>query len=161
MAAAPSTSRRSFGRRPGDTCRARRGAGHSAGLGPVLRILVADDNAVNRTVVQRLLEKQGMEVLTAANGLEAAETYAKESIDLVLLDVQMPVMDGLAAARRIRSLEADGSRRTPILALTAHAMKEDRQRCLLAGMDGYLAKPVHIKELLAAIEEHTSVRAGS
>ncbi len=126
-----------------------------------LRILVADDNAVNRTVVQRLLEKQGMEVLTAANGLEAAETYAKESIDLVLLDVQMPVMDGLAAARRIRSLEADGSRRTPILALTAHAMKEDRQRCLLAGMDGYLAKPVHIKELLAAIEEHTSVRAGS
>jgi signal transduction histidine kinase/CheY-like chemotaxis protein/streptogramin lyase len=123
-----------------------------------LRVLVADDNPVNRRVVQRILEKQGIEVLAAADGKEAADLFQRENVDLVLLDVQMPVMDGLAAARRIRALEDGGSKRTPILALTAHAMNEDRKRCLEAGMDGYLAKPVEMKELLAAIEQHTAAR---
>jgi signal transduction histidine kinase/ActR/RegA family two-component response regulator len=123
-----------------------------------LRVLVADDNPVNRRVVERILEKQGIAVLPAANGQEATELFEKEEVDLVLLDVQMPVMDGLTAARRIRALEKGKSKRTPILALTAHAMKEDRERCLEAGMDGYLAKPVEMKELLAAIEEHTAER---
>jgi len=117
-----------------------------------LRILVADDNAVNCTVVKHLLEKLGHVVLAVADGQQVLDALERDRFDLVLMDLQMPEMDGLEATRAIRTAESDSGRHLPIIALTAHAMKGDRERCLAAGMDGYVSKPVHAAELLAAIE---------
>jgi PAS domain S-box-containing protein len=118
-----------------------------------LHVLVAEDNAVNQRVIVRLLEKMGHIPVVAYNGQEAVEAYESRPFDAVLMDVQMPVMDGLTATQTIRESEArhPGRRRVPIMALTAYAMRGDRERCLAAGMDEYLTKPVKPEELWAAL----------
>jgi len=118
-----------------------------------LHVLVAEDNAVNQRVIVRLLEKMGHIPVVAYNGQEALDAYESRPFDVVLMDVQMPGMDGLTATRMIRESEArhPGRRRLPIMALTAYAMRGDRERCLAAGMDEYLTKPVKPEELSAAL----------
>jgi two-component system, sensor histidine kinase and response regulator len=118
-----------------------------------LHVLVAEDNAVNQRVITRLLEKMGHIPIVTFNGQEAVEAYESRPFDVALMDVQMPVMDGLAATQAIRESEArhPGRRRLPIMALTAYAMRGDRERCLAAGMDDYLTKPVKPEELAAAL----------
>jgi len=118
-----------------------------------LHILLIEDNAVNQVVTRRLLEREGHTVVVADNGLRGLEALSREPFDAILMDVQMPGMDGIETTRAIRSREpAAGGHRTPIVAFTAHAMKEDRERCLAAGMDAYLAKPVETSEMLEALE---------
>ncbi len=118
-----------------------------------LRILLAEDNAVNQKLAGRLLKKRHHRVVFAANGHEVLKRFEDGTFDLILMDVQMPEMDGLEATTAIRQLEQrEGRHRTPVIALTAHAMKGDRERCLAVGMDGYLAKPlrpVELDEMLA------------
>lgn len=118
---------------------------------PTLRILVAEDNPINQMLVRGLLEKQGHVPLLVSNGKEAVEAFGREPFDLVLMDVQMPVMDGFEATRRLRELQREMRRHTPIIAMTAHAMKGDRERCLEMGMDGYLAKPLSAVQLQEAL----------
>ncbi len=125
-----------------------------------LRILVVEDNAVNQRLAVRLLEKQGHEVDVAANGRQALAKLAAPpagapGFDLLLMDVQMPEMDGFEATAAIRREEKGTGRHLPILAMTAHALKGDRERCLAAGMDGYVSKPLHAEELYAALREQT------
>ncbi len=117
-----------------------------------LAVLVAEDNLVNRRVVSGLLEKQGHVVVAVEDGRKALRAIEERRFDLVLMDVQMPHMDGLEATAAIRAREKRSGGHLPILALTAHALKSDRERCLTAGMDGYLAKPVRTRELLREIE---------
>ncbi len=114
-----------------------------------LRVLLAEDNLVNQTVAIRTLEKMGHSVVVANNGLEALAKLAQESFDLVLMDIQMPEMDGLTATKKIREGETmmPGGSCIPIVAMTAHAMKGDRERCLEGGMDGYVSKPIFGKVL--------------
>jgi len=112
-----------------------------------LRILLAEDNLVNQRLAMRLLEKRGHRVVVAANGREALEALEKESYDLVLMDVQMPEMDGMEAIARIREKEVRTGGHQSVVALTAHAMKGDMERGLCAGMDGYLTKPIRPQEL--------------
>ena len=116
------------------------------------KILLAEDNPVNQLVAVRLLKKQGHEVTVAANGREAVAAWQRESFDLVLMDVQMPEMDGFEATAAIRQAEAGTGRHMPIYALTAHVMKGDDERCRLAGMDGYLPKPIQSPLLYAVVE---------
>jgi PAS domain S-box-containing protein len=119
-------------------------------LGPSpcsLRLLVAEDNSVNQKFMKYLLRKLGHQPVMAANGREALEALAHTAFDAVLMDVQMPEMDGLEVTRRIRAAEAGTSKHLPIVAMTAHAMKGDREHCLEAGMDYYLAKPIDAEEL--------------
>lgn len=117
-----------------------------------LRLLLAEDNPVNQKLAKRLLEKRGHTVVVAANGKLATEILAKEKFDLVLMDVQMPEMDGFEATAAIRASEKSTGEHLPILAMTAHAMKGDRQRCMEAGMDGYVSKPLQISQLLEEVE---------
>jgi CheY-like chemotaxis protein len=117
-----------------------------------LRILLAEDNAVNQLLATRLLEKQGHHVATVGNGRAALERLEKETFDLILMDIQMPEMDGFEATAAIRKQEESTGKHLPIVAMTAHAMEGDRERCLAAGMDGYIAKPVRAKDLIDAIE---------
>ena len=112
-----------------------------------LRVLLAEDNAVNRKVATRMLETRGHQVVATTNGREALAALQKDTYDLVLMDVQMPEMDGLEATRAIRGLEQRTGFHQQIIALTAHAMIGDRERCLEAGMDGYLTKPLRPQEL--------------
>ena len=119
-----------------------------------MRILLAEDNLVNQRLVKRILEKRGHIVVLAGNGREALEALRNETFDLVLMDVQMPEIDGLEATRAIRETEKVSGMHVPIVALTAHAMKGDQDRCLAAGMDGYLSKPVHASDLLRTIEAY-------
>ncbi len=107
-----------------------------------LKVLVVEDNLVNQKVAATLLEKQGHKVCLAENGKQAVELYEESSFDMIFMDVNMPVMDGLAATRAIRNKEAGGPGHVPIIAMTAHAMKGDEERFLEAGMDGYVPKPV-------------------
>lgn len=116
-----------------------------------LRILLVEDNAVNRKVALRILERAGHRVDIAANGMEAVETFSLFPYDLILMDCQMPEMDGFAAARRIRAAEAPTSRHTPIIAMTAFAGEDDRKRCLAEGMDDYLFKPIHPPKLIECV----------
>ena len=117
-----------------------------------LRILLADDNKVNQRVTVVLLEKRGHSVVVADNGRDAVEAFSKHPFDLILMDVQMPELDGLQATAHIRQLEKDSSwKRVPIIALTAHATREDEDRCLAATMDGFLTKPVRPSKLLETI----------
>ena len=121
--------------------------------GPSYRLLLAEDNPVNRTIGTRMLSKLGHLVVTADNGKQAVEISATESFDVVLMDVEMPIMNGFEATAAIRAREAEiGGRRTPIIALTAHVMQGDRERCLDAGMDSYASKPIQPTELFATIE---------
>jgi two-component system sensor histidine kinase/response regulator len=117
------------------------------------RVLVAEDNIVNQQVTRRFLERLGCRVELADNGLRAVESCAQANIDLVLMDVQMPIMDGLTAAREIRRAEAPG-RRVPIVALTASAMTDELDRCRAAGMDGLLTKPLQPLRLREILERH-------
>jgi signal transduction histidine kinase/DNA-binding response OmpR family regulator len=124
----------------------------------VLRILVAEDNAVNQRLVVRLLEKRGHRVVLAVDGRQAIEALTQESFDLVLMDVQMPEMDGLEATTIIREKEKKTGKHQPIVALTAHAMAGDRDRCLTAGMDGYLTKPIRPQELDQILDSYVNRR---
>jgi CheY-like chemotaxis protein len=127
----------------------------------VLRVLVAEDNAVNQRLATRLLEKRGHRVTVTANGREAVEAQANQTFDLILMDVQMPEMDGFEATAAIREREKHNGTHIPIVALTAHAMKGDRERCLIAGMDGYLSKPIRPQELDEVLEKYLAPRTGT
>jgi CheY-like chemotaxis protein/HPt (histidine-containing phosphotransfer) domain-containing protein len=118
---------------------------------PPLRILLAEDNPINRLAMTRLLEKRGCHVVAVENGREALAAFDREPIDLVLMDVQMPDLDGLEATAALRVRERNRGTRVPVIALTAHAMRGDRERCLVAGMDEYVTKPVQPEELLGMI----------
>ena len=117
------------------------------------RVLVAEDNPVNQMVARTLLEKLGADVAIADNGRRALNQLSKERVDLIFMDLSMPEMDGLEATRRIRALEASDGSFTPIIGLSAHAMNEDRDRCLAAGMDDYLTKPVQLEALRRMVEK--------
>jgi signal transduction histidine kinase/CheY-like chemotaxis protein len=119
----------------------------------MLRILLAEDNLINQKVACRLLEKAGHQVVVACNGREALSILEVQLFDLALLDVQMPEVDGLETARIIRARERNKDVHMPLIAVTAHAMNGDRERCLEAGMDGYLTKPIHLEQLFTAIEQ--------
>ena len=120
-----------------------------------LDILLAEDNAVNRAVASRMLAKHGHRVIAVENGREALARLRAEPFDIVLMDVQMPEIDGFEATAKIREEERTTGAHIPIVALTAHAMKGDRERCLAAGMDGYASKPFKLDELLSEIESVT------
>ncbi len=124
-----------------------------------LHILLAEDSVVNQKLAVYLLEKWGHRVTVVTTGREAVEAVMGQSFDLVLMDVQMPELDGLQATAAIRRRES-GGRRLPIVAMTAHAMVGDRERCLAAGMDGYLSKPIRARELLEVVEEIVAGEAG-
>ena len=113
---------------------------------------MAEDNVVNQKLARRLLEKSGFFVDIAANGIEAVESLERIDYDLILMDVQMPVMDGMEATALIREKETGTGQHIPIIALTANAMKGDREHCLRVGMDAYISKPIKPKELFAAIQ---------
>jgi PAS domain S-box-containing protein len=120
-----------------------------------LRVLVAEDNPVNRKLVTTLLQKRGHRIKAVENGREAVESIRQAGaagFDVVVMDLQMPEMGGLEAAQAIREQESQTARRIPIVALTAHALQGDRERCLAAGMDGYLSKPINVDELISTVE---------
>jgi CheY-like chemotaxis protein len=121
-----------------------------------LRILLAEDNLVNQKLAVAILEKQGHSVAVVSNGVEALRTIEANAFDLVLMDVQMPVMDGIECTRAVRAAESGTARHLPVLAMTAHALTADRERCLAAGMDGYISKPVRVRDLVDAIERCTA-----
>ena len=123
-----------------------------------LRILVAEDNPVNQTVVSRMLERAGHAVSMAGNGQTAVEMYSSGEFDLILMDVHMPVLDGFEATARIRAMERASGIHIPVIALTASAMNGDREHCLLAGMDGYLSKPVSWDLMLETIAQFTGAQ---
>ena len=117
-----------------------------------LRILLAEDNPVNQKLAVRLLDKQGFDVLVRGNGRQALEASDLERFDLILMDVQMPEMDGLQATAQIRERERRTGQHVPIIAMTAHAMQGDRERFLAAGMDDYISKPIKPQELYSLIQ---------
>jgi two-component system sensor histidine kinase/response regulator len=123
-----------------------------------LRVLLAEDNAVNQKLALRLLERWGHSVLLAGNGLEVLDLLSKHAVDVVLMDIQMPEMDGFEATAGIRKREEQDGGHIPIFAMTAHAMKGDSELCLAAGMDGYISKPIDARKLSALLE---GVSAGS
>jgi two-component system sensor histidine kinase/response regulator len=116
------------------------------------RILLAEDNAVNQTLAVRLLEKRGYAVFVAGDGQTAVAALEKDPFDLVLMDIQMPGMDGFEATAQIREKEKRSGGHIPIIAMTAHALKGDQERCVAVGMDGYVSKPIRTSELFSAIE---------
>jgi len=121
---------------------------------PSRTVLLAEDNPVNRRIVVTLLSQMGYRVVVATNGPEAVQATRDHVLDLVLMDVQMPLLNGLEAAQMIREEERTTGRRVPIIALTAHAMKGDEERCLEAGMDGYLTKPLARAQLVATLAQY-------
>ena len=123
-------------------------------LTPAPLVLVAEDNEINRTVARALLAQHGVQTHVACDGLEAVQMASEHGYAAVLMDCEMPALDGYAATARIRAAERDGH--LPIIAMTAHAMPGDRERCLGAGMDDYLCKPVQADELAAVIERWIS-----
>src|SRR5262245_21518624 len=126
--------------------------GDAAGARP-LRVLVAEDNHVNQRLVQKLLERGGHAPTMVADGRTCVEAFRAQAFDLVLMDVQMPEMNGLEAASRTRDHEGAGGRRVPIIALTANATAEDRAACLGAGMDDVLTKPISAARLHATLRQ--------
>ncbi|QUD90642.1 response regulator [Phenylobacterium montanum] len=151
---------------PDQPVRATRASTAAADIDPAMRLLVVDDNAVNRELICTLLSPFDLEVETAQDGVEAVEAALRTPFDLILMDVQMPNMDGLTATRRIREAAQLGARRPVILAMTANVLPEQVARCLEAGMDGHLGKPISAERLLAAIaspypgaKEHTGAAA--
>ncbi|NNJ48609.1 MAG: PAS domain S-box protein [Acidimicrobiia bacterium] len=126
-----------------------------------VNVLLADDSPTNRRLAMRLLEKRGHAVKAVENGLEAVQALDKDAYDIILMDVQMPEMDGMEATIAIRQAEALTGGHIPIVALTAHAMKGDRERCIEVGMDAYLSKPFQAEELFATIEQLVSYAASA
>eukprot|EP01113_Clastostelium_recurvatum_P030652 TRINITY_DN373_c1_g1_i2.p1 TRINITY_DN373_c1_g1~~TRINITY_DN373_c1_g1_i2.p1 ORF type:complete len:482 (+),score=158.86 TRINITY_DN373_c1_g1_i2:35-1447(+) len=120
-------------------------------------ILLAEDNPVNQKLAIRLLERLGYMVTLAENGLQAVTAYDRTTFDIILMDVQMPEMGGFEATGIIRRREAQGRRKTPIIAMTAHALQGDREKCLEAGMDDYLSKPIRAEQLKLLIEKHLAL----
>jgi len=143
---------------PGEDRAESRTTPHGPDGGP--RVLLAEDNAVNRTVALKMLQKLGCRVDSVADGEEALRAAEKNAYDLVLMDCQMPRMDGYQATRALRRSE-EGRKRTPVIALTAHAMRGDREECLRAGMDDYLAKPISTQDLAAVLERWAGRGAGA
>jgi CheY-like chemotaxis protein len=125
----------------------------------VLSVLLVEDNPVNQRLATRMLEKRGHRVVLARNGREALEALEKASFDLIFMDVQMPEMDGFQATAAIREKETTTGEHMPVIALTAHAMKGDREKCLAGGMDGYLTKPIRPRELDDVLESYLARRA--
>ena len=125
------------------------------------RVLVAEDNTVNQKIAARLLQRVGLDVDVVGNGREAVDAWKNANYDLILMDCQMPDMDGFEATEWIRQHEKN-DRRTPICALTAHAMEADKEKCLNAGMDHYLSKPVDLQKLRDAVDRlvHTNGTPG-
>ncbi len=124
----------------------------------VLRVLLAEDNLVNQRLVTRLLEKRGHRVVLSGNGHEALLALEKEAFDLVFMDLQMPEMDGFEATAAIRQKEKGTKIHQEVIALTAHAMTGDRERCLAGGMDGYLSKPIRPMELDTLLQKYVDRR---
>jgi two-component system sensor histidine kinase/response regulator len=124
--------------------------------GRVYKSLLAEDNLVNQRLVFAVLRKQGHDIEVATNGHEVLAAVDRTAFDLILMDVQMPQMDSLEATAAIRKTEKGSSGRVPIVAMTAHAMKGDRERCLDAGMDDYLTKPVDLERLREAVQRWAS-----
>jgi CheY-like chemotaxis protein len=120
---------------------------------------VAEDNAVNQRLVLRLLEKRGHHAVVAGDGRQALDALARQPFDVVLMDLQMPVMDGFEALAGLRAQEQDSGAHIPVIALTANAMKGDRERCLAAGFDGYVSKPIQARDLFEAIEQAVGTAA--
>jgi CheY-like chemotaxis protein len=121
-----------------------------------LHILIAEDNMINQKLAKRLLEKRGHRVVLAGNGREALAAIKADSFDLVLMDVQMPELDGLQATQELRKFEQHTGTHCPVVAMTALAMTGDKERCLAAGMDGYLSKPIRPQELDAVLDAYSS-----
>lgn len=117
------------------------------------RLLLAEDNLTNQRLAVQLLTKKGYSVVVAGDGLQAVEEFRHQRFDAVLMDIQMPRLGGYDATAAIREMEKHTGGRTPIIALTAHAMKGDRELCLEAGMDDYLSKPIRAQELFGKIEK--------
>ena len=124
----------------------------------ILSVLVVDDNPVNQHVAVRLVEKQGHSVVAVGSGRAALEILENKTFDVVLMDVQMPDMDGFEATTLIRQKERQTEGHIPIIAMTAYAMQGDREHCIASGMDAYVSKPINIKELFAAIENVVAPR---
>lgn len=120
-----------------------------------LHILLAEDNLVNQRVAVSILQKAGHRVAVANNGREALDRWSEQAFDLILMDVQMPEIDGLEATAVIRAREEKTAEHIPIIALTAHAMKGDQERCLAAGMDAYLSKPIHARQLIELVSRYS------
>jgi two-component system sensor histidine kinase/response regulator len=118
------------------------------------RILLAEDNLVNQRVALHILEKHGYSVTLVANGINALKALDEQTFDLVLMDVQMPEMGGFEATAKIRESEHGRGTHVPIVAMTAHAMSGDRERCLAAGMDGYISKPIRALALTEVVERY-------
>lgn len=130
-------------------------------VGGHFRILLVEDNAVNQKLAVRLLEKMGHQVALASNGAEACEALCAATYDIVLMDLQMPVMGGLEATCKIREREQHSGRHVPILAMTAHSAAQDEKRCLEAGMDGYLTKPIRREVLRKEIDRAVTQNGSS
>lgn len=121
-----------------------------------LCVLLVEDNIVNQNMVAMILQKRGAHVLVANNGQEALKKYSPETIDVILMDIQMPILDGYQTAQKIRELENETSTYTPIIALTANALNNEKEQCFAQGMDGYLSKPFSIQGLLECIKNTLS-----
>ena len=117
-------------------------------------LLVAEDDEISLRIIKTYLEKMGYRTLTTTNGEKAIELYRQSPVDMILMDVQMPVLDGFSATREIRGLESDGQKHTPIIAMTAYALAGDREKCLQAGMDDYISKPVDLGSLIDIITRY-------
>lgn len=116
-----------------------------------LHILLVEDNLINQNMVAMILKKRGAHVIVANNGQEALDILTSKKVDVILMDIQMPILDGYQTTQKIRELEKNKSTRTPIIALTANALNNEREHCIAQGMDGYLCKPFGMQELLNCI----------
>lgn len=119
---------------------------------PALHVLVVEDNLVNQELMIALLSRRRHQVMVAQNGLEALDILERQTFDVILMDVQMPIMDGLEAARRIREKEKQGGGHVPIIAMTANTLPQDQKICFQAGMDDYIPKPIDIGKLVAILQ---------
>lgn len=118
------------------------------------RVLLVEDEEMMQTMLQLMIKNKGYDVIVASNGAEAVDMWKNEDFDLIIMDLQMPLLDGIGATRAIRSMEEGGEGKVPIIALTAHAFPEDRSRCESAGMDDYLTKPIDFGQFYSLLEKY-------